>query len=141
MEPRWEHFPCRADQVGLRGLGNDPVEAFVQAALALTGVVAPPASVQPRESLELVCQGDDLEELLHEWLNALALEMETGERLFSRFEVSIEEDLRLTARVHGEPVDPRRHAPRAVVKAVADRGLRVDQESDGSWLAEGVVEV
>ncbi len=42
-EARWEHFPHAAD-VGVRGFGKTPAEAFEQAALALTAVVTTPRS-------------------------------------------------------------------------------------------------
>jgi len=35
---RWEHFPHEAD-IGVRGFGATPAEAFEQAALALTAAV------------------------------------------------------------------------------------------------------
>jgi len=42
----WEHFDHGAD-IGVRGYGANPAEAFVQAALALTAVVTDPATVNP----------------------------------------------------------------------------------------------
>ena len=42
---RWEHFPHDAD-VGVRGFGPTPAEAFAQAALALTAV-ATRARIEP----------------------------------------------------------------------------------------------
>jgi SHS2 domain-containing protein len=38
MVARWEDFPHGAD-VGIRGFGATPEDAFVQAALALTAVI------------------------------------------------------------------------------------------------------
>lgn len=36
---RWEHFSHQAD-IGLRGLGATPEQAFEQAAMAMTAVIA-----------------------------------------------------------------------------------------------------
>ncbi|HKJ23114.1 MAG TPA: archease, partial [Gammaproteobacteria bacterium] len=40
-DPGWEHFPHDAD-VGIRGTGDTPEEAFAQAAVAMTAVVTDP---------------------------------------------------------------------------------------------------
>jgi len=64
---RWEHFPHAAD-VGVRGFGATPAEAFEQGALALTAIVTH-AAVEPREAVQVKCQAPDLEILFAEWLN------------------------------------------------------------------------
>lgn len=64
---RWEHFPHQAD-IGVRGLGATPEQAFEQAALALTAVITDPADVVPREMLRLSCDAPDVELLLVDWL-------------------------------------------------------------------------
>ena len=52
MAGRWEHYPHEAD-IGVRGFGASLGEAFAQAALAMTGAVADPAAVAPREPVEI----------------------------------------------------------------------------------------
>ncbi len=79
----WEHFPHDAD-VGLRGWGATPAEAFEQAAYALTAVVTH-AAVEPKFSVQLTCKAPDLELLLVEWLNAIIYEMAVRNMLFGRF--------------------------------------------------------
>jgi SHS2 domain-containing protein len=54
----WEHFPHEAD-VGVRGFGSTPAEAFEQAALALTAVVTH-AEVKPVTSIKVSCEAPDL---------------------------------------------------------------------------------
>ena len=49
----WEQFPHDAD-VGLRGWGATPAEAFEQAACALTAVVTQ-AEVNPKVAVRLAC--------------------------------------------------------------------------------------
>jgi SHS2 domain-containing protein len=56
-------------------MGASPGEAFEQAALALIAVMSDPASVQPRESVTIVCEGPDLELLLVEWLDRVIYEV------------------------------------------------------------------
>ena len=84
----WEHFPHDAD-VGVRGFGATPAEAFEQAALALTAVVTA-ARVEPLSSVEIRCEAPDLELLFVDLLNAIIYEMAVRSMLFGRFDVRIE---------------------------------------------------
>ena len=136
---RWEHFDHGAD-IGVRGFGSTPVEAFEQAAMALTAVVTDPGSVRLRQVRRLQCRGPDLESLFYEWLNAVIYEMSIGHILFGRFDVTINED-QLTAALTGETVVPERHQPAVEIKGATYTELRVARESGGRWYAQCVVDV
>ena len=135
---RWEHFEHGAD-IGVRGYGASVAEAFEQAALALTAVVADPSTVRPLEHVGLSCEAPDNELLLAEWLNAIVFEMATRRMLFSRFAVRLESD-GLTAEAWGEEVDVARHHPAVEVKGATYTQLRVARAGDG-WVAQTVVDV
>lgn len=135
---RWEHFAHDAD-VGIRGYGATPAEAFEQAALALTAAVTDPAGVAPTQAVEIACSAPDLEILLVDWLNALVYEMATRKLGFSRFDVRIEGE-RLTATAWGERLSAAKHAPAVEVKGATYTELRV-AEHDGGWLAQCVIDV
>lgn len=136
---RWEHFPHEAD-IGVRGLGATLAEAFEQAALALTAVIADPATVAPSEAIRLSCVAPDAELLLVDWLNQLVYEMATRNMLFGHFEVRLE-DNRLTAQAWGEALDAARHHPAVEVKGATYTALQVARQADGSWVAQCVVDV
>jgi tRNA nucleotidyltransferase (CCA-adding enzyme) len=135
----WEHFLHVAD-VGVRGFGRSMAQAFEQAAMALTAVITEPASVAPREAVDIACEAPDPGILLADWLNALVFEIATRGMLFSRFEVAIDQH-RLTARAWGEPIDVERHSPAAEVKGATLSELEVVQDADGSWRAQCIVDV
>jgi SHS2 domain-containing protein len=135
----WEHFHHEAD-VGVRGLGPTPAQAFEQAALAMAAVIADPGLVQPREEVAIRCACIDPEILLTEWLNAIVYEMATRRMLFSRFQVRIDGE-RLTGTAWGEAVDVARHHPAVEVKGATLTQLRVAREPDGTWVAQCVVDV
>ena len=136
--PRWEHFSHEAD-MGVRGIGRTRVEAFEQAALALTAVITDPATVRAVEPVAVAASAPDDELLLVDWLNALIYEMATRSLLFSRFEVRIT-DHRLEGRAWGEPVVGAVHQPAVEVKGATYTALRVAQQ-DGEWVAQCVVDV
>jgi len=135
---RWEHFPHGAD-IGVRGCGVTKGEAFEQAALAMTAVVADPATVAPRAAVAIRCEAPDDELLFAEWLNALIYEMSTRKMLFSRFAVRFDGPL-LTGEAWGEPVDVARHRPAVEVKGATYTELRVAHHAD-EWVAQTVVDV
>ena len=136
---RWEHFPHMAD-IGVRGIGATREQAFEQAALAMTAVIADPAGVEARQEVEIDCEAPDEELLLVDWLNALVYEMATRRMLFGRFEVQIS-GRRLHGRAWGEPADAARHRPAVEVKGATYTALRVARQADGTWIAECVVDV
>lgn len=135
----WEHFDHDAD-IGVRGYGTNPDEAFVQAALAMTAVVTDPATVNPVVAVAIVCEAPDLELLLVDWLNALIYEMATRKMLFTRFAVRIEGDA-LRGEAWGEAVNRARHPLAVEVKGATYTALRVEQNPAGLWLAQCVVDV
>ena len=134
----WEHFPHEAD-MGVRGIGRSPEEAFEQAGLALTAVITDPGSVAAGEMVEVECEAPDEELLFVDWLNALVYEMATRGMLWSRFEVTLEGP-RLHGRAWGEKVNIDRHRPAVEVKGATYTQLQV-RKRDGDWIAQCVVDV
>ncbi len=137
--PGWEHFPHDAD-IGIRGYGATPAEAFEQAALAMTAVVTEPRLVEPNETITIECSAPDLETLLVDWLNRLVLEMATRKMVFSRFEAVIHNS-HLTATAHGEPIEVARHEPAAEIKGATFTALSVAHDRQGRWRAQCVLDV
>lgn len=135
----WEHFDHAAD-IGVRGVGLTRAQAFEQAALALTAIVAQIDAVEPRQRVDLSAENPDPELLFVEWLDALIFEMATRRMLFSRFRVDMDSD-RLRACAWGEPVDIERHQPAVEVKGATLSELKVAQMANGMWIAQCVVDV
>ncbi len=126
--------------MGVRGFGANREQAFEQAALALTSVIADLEKIEARAPIEIECAAPDVELLFVDWLNALVYEMATRHMLFSRYAVHIDAT-RLSATAWGEPLDIARHQPAVEVKGATYTGLRVAQETDGTWIAQCVVDV
>jgi SHS2 domain-containing protein len=135
----WEHFRHGAD-IGVRGVGTTLGEAFEQAAVALTAVVADPARVAPLAAVDVACAAPDHELLLADWLNALIYEMATRGMLFGRFEVRIDAQS-LKAQAWGERVDRARHQPAVEPKGATYTALSVARRGDGAWVAQCVIDV
>jgi len=134
----WEHFSHEAD-VGIRGFGVTPAEAFEQAAVALTAVVTH-AEIKLLIPVEVSCEAPDLELLFVDWLNAVIYEMAIRKMLFGCFAVAIE-GTRLNGILWGEPVDVARHAPACEPKGATYTALQVRKNDGGLWSAGCVVDV
>jgi len=134
----WENFAHDAD-IGVRGWGGTPAEAFEQAAHALTAVVTH-ANVDPRSEVSVSCSAPDLELLFVEWLNMVIYEMAVRRMLFAQFAVQIEKG-QLKGTLWGEQVDVARHAPAAEPKGATYTALKVARGADGIWSAACVVDV
>jgi len=148
ITPHWEHFEHQAD-MGIRGFGNSPEQAFEQAALAMSAIITDLSCIEQQQEVSLSCEEDDLELLLVDWLNAVIYEMATRKMLFSRFEVSIENG-RLSGSAWGEAADVKRHQPAVEIKGATYTELAVkkmqdpelqDREIPNQWLAQCVVDV
>lgn len=135
----WSHFPHAGD-VGIRGYGATPAEAFENAARAMTAVVAPLDIIRSVETVGVTCWTPDPEILLVDWLNAVIFEMATRRMLFCDFSVNIDND-ELRGEMRGEAVDRERHEPSVELKGATLTELKVVQEADGRWIAQCVVDV
>lgn len=126
--------------IGVRGYGATPEEAFAQAALALTAVVTSVDEVAPREHLEIeLGNAGDLELLLVDFLNAVIYEMAARGMLFGKVEVHLAKE-HLKASLWGERVDHAKHRPAVEVKGATYTELKVAREGE-LWVAQCVVDV
>ena len=135
----WEHFPHDAD-LGVRGYGATPAQAFEQAALALAAAIADLASIRPSETIDIRAEAPSLDLLFVDWLNAIVYEMADRRMIFGAFEVTIDATT-LMARAHGEPVSRERHAPAVEPKGATFTELDVSETAPGQWRAQCVVDV
>ncbi|HEY6010220.1 MAG TPA: archease, partial [Nitrospirota bacterium] len=114
VQMQFETFEHEAD-IGIRGFGSSPEEAFQNAAAALYSVMVNIQAVKPREKRIVTVTAPDRELLLVEWLNALLSLSDIERMVFSRFEVTIDGE-RLTGTAWGEALDRVRHEPGVEVK-------------------------
>jgi SHS2 domain-containing protein len=138
MASSYETFEHEAD-IGIRGRGATPEEAFAQAAAAMYSVMVDIARVEEKEFRGVNVAADDREQLLVEWLNGLLAVSDIERIVFARFEVRIEGN-RLAGTAWGEPLDRPKHEPKVEVKGATYHLLRVDQEGD-HYVAQCVVDV
>jgi len=134
----FETFEHEAD-IGIRGFGSSPEEAFGNAAAALYSVMVDLDLVDQKEFRGVNVSADDREQLLVEWLNALLAVSDIERMVFSRFEVRIEGN-RLAGTAWGEHLERDRHRAHVEVKGATYHQLSV-REEEGRFVAQCVVDV
>jgi SHS2 domain-containing protein len=138
---RAETFEHTAD-LGLRIVGRDLADLFEAAASGLYDViVVNREDVRATETESVHLTAETLPELLLVWINELIYRSETRHRLYSRFEVRLDEGTpSLDATIAGEPIDRDRHVLDHEVKAATHHGLMVQPADDG-WIAEVILDI
>lgn len=135
----YETFDHTAD-LGLRARASTLDVLFAEMAEALfAAIVEDPATIAPRESVEVTIAGDERDYLLFDWLRKLLFLFEGDHWLFRRFTVRVSET-GLVATAWGEPLDRSRHELSHEVKAITYHELKVEPAPEG-WLAEVIVDI
>ncbi|MBX6423155.1 archease [Thermosulfurimonas sp. F29] len=135
----YETFEHGAD-IGVRGRGRTPEEAFANGARALFSLMVESfEDVRTEHSVPVEVSAETPEELFVMWLNRLITVSDLEGMVFRDFEVHISGES-LTARALGEPLDPERHRLGVEVKGATFTLARVEKEGD-LWIAQCVVDV
>lgn len=136
----YELFSHQAD-MGIRGVGKTAKEAFEQAGCALTSVATDLDLVEPQTAVEIKCSAPSLEILFYDWIGMLVYEASCRNMLFNRFKIHKFNGKSLEGTAWGESVNVQKHQPSVEVKGPTLTCLEVTQSTDGSWIAQCVVDV
>jgi len=137
----YEFLQHTAD-IKIRAWGKTLEEAFEKAAEAFTDTTVDIRTVEPRERDELTVHGDDLEELLYNFIEELIIRLDSDGKLYSRFRVRISGDggYTLEAEMWGEYLDLSKHEPKIHVKAMTYHEMRIYREGD-RYIIEYVLDI
>ncbi|MDP2874434.1 MAG: archease [bacterium] len=138
--PDFDTFSHQAD-IGVRGFGATPEEAFVNGAKAMFSLMVDPKEVSPKNLVKIAVQAEDQPSLFVEWLNQLLATADIKRWLFSKFEMTIENGKSLQGKAWGEPITSKKHTLLTEVKAATYSQLKVEEKPDGQWVAQCIVDV
>ncbi len=118
--------------------GSTLGEAFESAGLALFETMTDLRMVEPRRTDTITAMATNIQGLLYNWLEALLIKFDTEQMLYSKITVQKlsgkENQFELSAKVHGEQYDPKRHTQRVGVKAVTYHRMEIIQKPDNVTL-------
>lgn len=131
--------------MGIRGWGATPAEAFEETARAMFGLAADIDGIEPSVAVPLRRRGRDLTELLLEFLNALIADADVREVAFCGVFVERLAERRggwiVEATARGAPLAAVRERLLVEVKAATFYGASVRRGEDGRWIAQCVVDM
>ncbi len=110
--------------------GRTLEEAYREAALALYETLTDPSKVEAKTERRVEARGEDLQELLYDWLERLIILFDTEGFLAREIEVEEVEETaegwRLKATLRGEPYTPGKHPSGTHVKGVTYHLMEVE---------------
>lgn len=136
-----------AADMGIKGWGCNEKEAFEEIALAMFELIVDGEGIKPVESVEIMSEGDDSEELLVDFLNKLLMRADIEELVFLGVRIErISGDTekrgrRLLAVARGVPLDEVREKLIREVKAATYYGVSVTSDRFGNTTATVVVDL
>ncbi|MEM5871880.1 MAG: archease [Candidatus Aenigmatarchaeota archaeon] len=109
--------------------GKDLKELFENAALALFTVMCDVKKVEAKLKKDIEVSGEDVKDLLYNWLQQLIALVDIEGLFLSKFEVKKISENKLKAKVYGEKADPKKGI--TVVKAVTYYKFNLEKISGG----------
>jgi SHS2 domain-containing protein len=135
-----EVFEHTAD-LGLRIRHSTLEGVFVEAGTALFELMVENLEkVQPLIHLEFQLQQQESALLFFDWLNELLYLSDAKHLVLCQFSVKLQGDS-LHATVSGEPRDESKHQLDHEVKAITYHQLKLEQQANGDWLAEVILDI
>ena len=131
--------------VGFLATGDSVSELFAASAAAVIEAMVNPVSVGTNWTREVRLSGEQVDELLFDWLNAIVFLKDAEAVVFRDVHALVNYDSdaglwRLSATLIGDHVDANRQELRTDVKAVTKHLYEV-KEKEGTWSAHVVVDV
>jgi SHS2 domain-containing protein len=116
-------------------------ELFEVCAQAAFDVMADTKTIEHKSKEDVELAGENLEELLFDWLAELIYLKDSKSMLFGKFEVKIRKKngYSLKASAWGEPADQKKHRVKVDVKAVTYHLLEV-KKTGQKWMAKVVLD-
>lgn len=127
-------YPVDGPQADLtvEAYGLDLSEAFANVALGAFNAITSLEGVEPLESKIVEVRSEDYPALLYDFLDELLFIYDSELLVFSKIDVKIGENpLHLTSECRGEHLDPSRHKPRIIIKAVTFHQMKIEETQEG----------
>lgn len=124
----YEYFEATAD-IGFKSYGKDMNEAFENASVAMFNIITDTGDVAQVKEIEFEISSEDEVSLLYDYLEELLFYHEIEFMLFSEFNVEIDENLHLKAKIKGEEINWDKHERKTEIKAITFHKMDVKKTS------------
>lgn len=121
---RYEQLEHTAD-VMIKAGGKTLEECYGNAAYALFNTMVDASTISPKEEIDIIQEGHDLESLLYNFLSEFLFVHDVTRLVLCEFDVTIK-DLKIVCKARGEKLDLEKHRPKTEIKAITYHMLKVD---------------
>ena len=136
---QYEFINHTAD-IGIRVRGLSLKELFENAARAMFDLIVDLDTVKTRNRMAIEIRGEQLEELLADWLRDLLYRCNGDKYLLKEFKIEKINLGCLKARVRGEKLDMSRHSLKREIKAVTYHDLEI-RKLNQQWQAQIIFDI
>jgi SHS2 domain-containing protein len=128
--------------VGLIASGETLEQLFADSAAGLMEIMVEPEGLRESRNLALEIEGNSLDELYYSWLSELIYIKDANDFLMKncRLEIRKNAKYRLTAKLAGDSIDPKRQVLKVDVKGVTYYHFRIE-EKENIWQGEVVFDL
>jgi SHS2 domain-containing protein len=130
---KFEFLEHTAD-VYIAAHGKNMEEAFENAALAMFEVMTDTEKINPAQEDSVEVEAEDEYALLYSWLEALLVDFEVKNTVYSKFKItSLEETpdgFKIKAAIWGEKFNAEKHPQKVAVKAATYHRMEIIKEID-----------
>ncbi len=126
--------------LGIRVRGNSLRELFERAAWAMFDILVELKGVKLKKIKQIEIEGEQIDELLVNWLRELLYKLNGEGYLFREFKVEKLNEQGLKAKVKGEKLNLSHHQLKTEIKAVTYHGLKVKKKGN-IWEAQVIFDV
>ncbi|MAG19945.1 archease [archaeon] len=117
--------------------GKNEKELFENSALALFNVICRVKKVKNKKKVKIKVKGEDLKDLMFNWLQELIALVDVKEMFFSKFKILKISENKLEAEVYGEEIKPENGE--TVVKAISY--YKFELEKKKNWKVRVVMDI
>ncbi len=136
---QYEFINHTAD-IGIKVRGFSRKEMFENAARAMFDLIVDLDTVETQNQMAIEIRGEQLEELLADWLRDLLYRYNGDKYLLKEFKIEKISPRGLKARVRGEKLDMSRHNLRREIKAVTYHDLKI-RKLNRQWQAQIIFDI
>jgi len=117
--------------------GKDEKELFENSGLALFNVICNVKKVKDKKKVKVKVKGEDLKDLMFNWLQELIALVDIKNMFFSKFKVLKISEKKLEAEVYGEEITPEKGE--TVVKAISYYNFELEKKKN--WRVRVVMDI
>jgi SHS2 domain-containing protein len=125
---------------GIEAFGKDLKQVFENAAFAICDLIIEPNCLQGRHTEQLIIIGDDVNDLMMNWLREILYRFHGMEMLIKQTSVQQIIETRLMADITYDFFEKEHHEIQNEIKAITYHQFEVQKVADG-WVARFIVDV